>query len=171
MSRTLMDRAGGIVHAEEMIGEDESHFWADASENGMLVDLVWEEFLDFHLDHYLPMVEPLVDVEREWMLTDRGEAAMVQAIRQCFEEKGLRELGAQISVDRTGGGSDGPSFAVIANLELPDGPATSFGTLAEMSWPFYATMTNITDPGTFGSDYVFRLAGEIFEGMGGGDDA
>lgn len=163
----MQNWTGKTIFAEKMIGESVPYFWAEVSEDGKTVELVWEESLTFHLNNYWLMVAPLVDDERE--LTPRGADAVAQAVRQCFDDEGRSELSAQITLDRDMGVMDGPGFTVTATLGLSDGPATTLDTLLALAWPFYGVMTNITDPGTFGSDYVFRLAGEILEGLSDGE--
>lgn len=159
MSQTLMGRCGDRVDAFELAGEYLSHYWAEIAEDGMTATLEWVEDLRFHEEALGSRFVQLLH-EPGGFLSDSGEEAVQEAARTCFIQQ-ASHLSEDLIVD-LGAAWDDPSIAFSVQVDLPDGPATTYGILGELAWPFIATMTNITDPGTFNCPYLMAEAVEVW---------
>lgn len=113
------------------------------------------EYLDFHLDHD-NIEKDLLD-EDNYLTRDafnRIEAFFAQQLKDAYwDSETFALLGDSLDVDDCVGGDD-PHFTV--RFYIPrDYRGTVQEVLDEAIFPFFACVTNVTDPGTFNSPYLF----------------
>lgn len=113
------------------------------------------EYLDFHLDHD-NIDKDLLDEDN--YLThdafDRITTFFSQQLENTYwDAETVSLLGDSLDVDDSVGGDD-PHFTV--RFYIPrDYRGTVQEVLDEAIFPFFACVTNVTDPGTFNSPYLF----------------
>lgn len=113
------------------------------------------EYLDFHLDHG-NIDKGILDEDN--YLTREGferiEAFFARQLENTYWDAETFELlGGSLEVDDSVGGDD-PHFTV--RFYIPrDYRGTAQEVLDEAIFPFFACVTNVTDPGTFNSPYLF----------------
>lgn len=113
------------------------------------------EYLDFHLDHD-NIDKDLLD-EDNYLTSDgfdRIKAFFAQQLEESYwDAETVSLLGESLDVDDCVGGDD-PHFTV--RFYIPrDYRGTVQEVLDEAIFPFFACVTNVTDPGTFNSPYLF----------------
>lgn len=113
------------------------------------------EYLDFHLDHD-NIDKDLLD-EDNYLTSDgfdRITTFFSQQLENTYwEAETVSLLGDSLDVDDSVGGDD-PHFTV--RFYIPrDYRGTVQDVLDEAIFPFFACVTNVTDPGTFNSPYLF----------------
>lgn len=113
------------------------------------------EYLDFHLDHD-NIDKELLD-EDNYLTSDgfdRVKAFFAQQLKDAYwDAETVALLGDTLEVDDSIGGDD-PHFTV--RFFIPrDYQGTVQEVFDEAIFPFFACVTNVTDPGTFNSPYLF----------------
>lgn len=113
------------------------------------------EYLDFHLD-YDNIDKDLLD-EDNYLTRDafnRIETFFTQHLKDAYwDAETFALLGDSLDVDDCVGGDD-PHFTV--RFYIPrDYRGTVQDVFDEAIFPFFACVTNVTDPGTFNSPYLF----------------
>lgn len=113
------------------------------------------EYLDFHLDHG-NIDKDLLDEDN--YLTRESfksiEAFFAQQLENTYwDTETFALLSGSLEVDDSVGGDD-PHFTV--RFYIPrDYQGTVQEVLDKAIFPFFACVTNVTDPGTFNSPYLF----------------
>lgn len=118
---------------------------AEINEDGT-ADLIWVESLDFHAKNYSEYLEGLTD--EDGYLTDAAVAALVKVITKHLPEN-MQDL-EHVDHEQW---DDEPSVGLSLRLTLPKGLDTPEEEFYSAAYPFYATMLNGTDPGTFNHPY------------------
>ena len=113
------------------------------------------EYLDFHLEHD-NIEKDLLD-EDSYLTRDafdRIETFFAQQLKNTYwDTETFALLGGSLEVDDSVGGDD-PHFTV--RFYIPrDYRGTVQDVLDGTIFPFFACVTNVTDPGTFNSPYLF----------------
>lgn len=117
--------------------------------NGQIV-LVWRENLEFHQGMTDEDDHPLDDGTYETQ--EKVANAFVTALSEHFDSY------AQVEGVYEGNywvGDTTETVAVEIVLNMPDGWDTTLAAARRTLWPVEAELHNITDPGTFGSPYIF----------------
>lgn len=130
--------SGEQIDSATLIGDAEPWWIVEAGSGPDGITLVWTEPMEFHLK-----TRRLLE-----LVNDDGELLpRVPEILQTELRRLLTCEGVTVEV------SDQDEPALEVSVPLTVEPCT-VERLAEVVWPFVATLTNVTDPGTFGAEYV-----------------
>lgn len=137
------------------LGEEINAYIEVGDETHEAIEVGVTEYLDFHLD-YDNIDKDLLD-EDNYLTRDafnRIETFFVQHLKDAYwDAETVALLGDSIDVDDCVGGDD-PNFTV--RFYIPrDYRGTVQDVFDEAIFPFFACVTNVTDPGTFNSPYLF----------------
>lgn len=137
------------------LGEEINAYIEVGDETHEAIEVGVTEYLDFHLDHD-NIDKDLLD-EDNYLTSDgfdRVKAFFAQQLKDAYwDAETVALLGDSLEVDDSIGGDD-PNFTV--RFFIPrDYQGTVQEVLDEAIFPFFACVTNVTDPGTFNSPYLF----------------
>lgn len=140
---TIRDQAESTFY--DVAGEGIPGVRAEINEDGT-ADLIWVESLDFHAKNYSLYLDGLTD--DEGYLTEEAVTALVKVIKENLPEN-MQDLEHADHEEW----DDEPSVGLSLRLTLPKGLDTPEEEFYSAAYPFYATMLNGTDPGTFNHPY------------------
>lgn len=137
------------------LGEEINAYIEVGDETHEAIEVGVTEYLDFHLD-FDNIDKDLLD-EDNYLTSDgfdRVKAFFAQQLKDAYwDAETVALLGDSLEVDDSIGGDD-PHFTV--RFFIPrDYQGTVQEVLDEAIFPFFACVTNVTDPGTFNSPYLF----------------
>lgn len=118
--------------------------------DGITVEFV--EPLQWHLEHHSETMQAL-----GWNNTGRLSCDDVAALRAVIAEDRTAALPVdQLSFDLVDSNDDDETQCLVFSMTFgPESLGWDDETLHQQAWPFIATMANMVDPGTFGSQYLF----------------
>ena len=141
----------------EQIGEDSYGPYIEADDGRGHHEVGYTEYLDWHAEHKgidAEFLESGDDPDAEDWLNDRGEAAVKARIAELLAKNGMdKDIADSLDISQEMGGDD-PNFTMT--LAVPsDADMTVRQMFDRIANPFFGTMQNGTDPGTFGHPYLF----------------
>lgn len=113
--------------------------------------LSWTDSLQFHSEYMSDRWAEMVD--EDGYLTDEVAEAAVQSIEDALQSKHI-----ELTHDPAEEWDDEPSIGITVYVDLPAGLDTTLEVAYDMAWEVIATLANMTDPGTFGSPYMYTEA-------------
>lgn len=122
---------------------------AEINDDGTM-DVIWVEALEFHVAFDEEGMSVLTE-EDEGYLTEEAVEALLSFVRE--------QVGADVDVEHADyeQWDSEASYALSARIALPQGLDTPVETVTSIAYDkFVRIMLNITDPGTFGVEYIFR---------------
>lgn len=140
---TVADRVGDAYY--DVTPEAIPGVRAEINEDGT-TDLIWIEPLAWHVEHWAPYFEGLTD--ETGYLIEEAATALVAAIAKRLPESMQDVMHADWEE-----WDDEPCVAVSVRMALPQGLHTPVETFYDVTYPFFVTMANGTDPGTFMHPY------------------
>lgn len=133
---------------DEIFGEITPGVRVEIDEKFGHVDLIWVESLAFHLETRPEEMARLTNADG--FLTHDGVQILLATLRALLPRAEIfHEPGEE---------GDEPSLGITVRIPTPKGESTTINELNDLVWPFYATLHNITDPGTFNSPYLITTA-------------
>lgn len=142
----LRDHMDDTIPAVDILGDHER--WEVAiTEHGPLLE--WTEQTHFHRERFPEMFD-----EEGW-----PKDGVSEALEAALREHTGRD---DITVDEDHSGTDEPGFVVVVPVDglTMDSEVSDLG---EKVWPSVAMLTNVTDPGTFGSPYILSMTRERWQ--------
>lgn len=117
--------------------------------DGITVEFV--EPLQWHLEHHSETMQAL-----GWNNTGRLSCDDVAALRAVIADDSTAPLPVDaLGFDLSPIGDD--DLALVFSMTFgSESLAWNDETVHQQAWPFIATVANMVDPGTFGSQYLFR---------------
>lgn len=172
---TIAAYAGDIIPLGELVGSDETPgIRAEVAEDCSSITIVWVESLQYHMEHWPEHMEHLVapksgpdDEDEAVYFTDEARQEFATYMIEFLANEGAEK--ADILPDDGEEWDDESCVAISCRFDTPNGPNTSIEEAGDKAWPFIASMTNVTDPGTFNCPYVMgdlarRIAAKHEEG-------
>lgn len=144
-----------LANSAEFLGDEDHRFTLEVAEPGETWRTVisFREPLDFHAQRHGPAVwgawtEPDGYLQRE------HEATVVRRLAEHLAAVVGPEIAETLEITAADDDSDEPSMTIEIQADYRDGE--TFGAwLDRIGWPIVATLTNVSDPGTFNSPYLF----------------
>lgn len=119
----------------------------EVAEDGSTLTVIWVEDLAWHHETFSEVLKPLCD--EEGFLSEEAAETAASVVQEYLNDNNVEALHDH------GEEWDDPSFAVSVQYVLGNGAETTEEEAVEVFWDFVATMANLTDPGTFGVEYLF----------------
>lgn len=156
---TIATHAGNVIAGDDL-SADNPGTRAEVAQDCKHVTVIWIEPLAWHANYGATGYETLL--ADDGYFTAAAGAEFADFMTGHLAGPDWNVPGADITHDDSEEWDDEPSVAISCRIPLPNGPQTTMEEFSDLTWPFVAAMTNVTDPGTFGCEYIMSALADRF---------